>query len=233
MSQKLTDIFNNADKTSRSLAFRLQQVLDHLPAQLERMKQEYPGKDILLIQVPVDNGHDVTKPMDERRADIEAAAERTGRVLRVFEEKIIDAFPHINCVINGSNSLWGDHVFLNIVTSEESVIAQMRRAGIDPKSGMETIQGLQKIKSEKELGAYFSLHQSLDMVQGISVQVRAENGDANNMGPVTFTGWGPNPAQYHGRYLFWEVDAAWPKPALLPGFEGKVGPKAKQKPPQP
>lgn len=232
MAAKLTDIFNAADQASRSLAERLEQVLDALPAKLADLKAAHPDKDILLVQVPIDNKYDKTKPYAEQSADVEAAMQRVGRVAAAFEKELAERFPQVNCSMSCSNSVWGDLLSLNIVTSEESLVARLNRAGLAPQSPQEAFEGMQRIMSEREVAEYFSLHQSLEMVHHSLHQVRAKGGDPDTMGPVTFSGMGmPNPAQYHGRYVFWDVDGTWPKPALLPEFKHIFD--KKNDPPQP
>jgi hypothetical protein len=232
MAAKLTDIFNAADQASRSLAARLDQILEALPEKLADFKVAHPDKDILLVQVPIDNKYDKSKSPEERSGDVAAAMARVGRVAAAFEKELVERFPQINCNMNSSNSVWGDHLALTIVTSEESLVARLRRAGISPQSPQEAFEGMQRIMPKRALTEYFSLHQSMEMVHHGMLEMRVNGSDPDTMGPVTFTGMGmPNPAKYHGRYAFWDVDSAWPKPALLSEFKHIFD--TKNKPPQP
>ncbi|MDP2205798.1 MAG: hypothetical protein Q8K65_05770 [Alphaproteobacteria bacterium] len=232
MAAKLTDIFNAADQASRSLAARLDQILEALPEKIAELKAQHPDKDILLVQVPIDNKYDKNKSPEERSGDVAAAMARVGRVAAAFEKELVERFPQINCNMSSSNSVWGDFLSLTIVTSEESLVARLHRAGISPQNPQEAFEGMQRIMPKRALAEYFSLHQSIEMVHHAALQMRVNGGDPETMGPVTFEGMGmPNPAKYHGRYAFWDVDGTWPKPALLPEFKHIFD--KKNKPPQP
>lgn len=215
MTAKLTDIFNSADAASRSLAQRLQQVLDALPEKLDQMPA---GKDILLVQVPVDHKYPPSQSPMERAAAAQAAQMRIAPVLYAFDNALMQKFPQMDVSLRTSNSIWGEHIFVNIVTSQPSVSAGVIAAGVDPQNPSAVMQGMQSLLGAKGMSDYLMLQQSLEMIQSSLMQTRAAGMDPDKMGAVRFSGYGPKPEKYHGRYMFWDVDAAWPKPAVLPEF---------------
>ena len=215
MTAKLTDIFNTADAASRSLAQRLQQVLDALP---EKLGQMPAGKDILLVQVPVDHKYPPSLTHMERAAAVQAAQARTTPVVHAFEKVLMEKFPQVDASLTASNSIWGEQIFVNIVTSQPSVSARLIAAGVPPENPHAVMQGMQNLLGEKGMTDYLLMQQSLQMIQSGMVQARVAGMDPDKMGPVRFSGFGPKPEKYHGRYTFWDVDTAWPKPALLPEF---------------
>src|SRR6218665_60526 len=130
MTAKLTDIFNTADAASRSLAQRLQQVLDALPEKLDQMPA---GKDILLVQVPVDHKYPPSLTPTDRAAAAQAAQTRIIPVLHAFDRALMQKFPQVDVSLRTSNSIWGEHIFVNIVTSQPSVSAGLIAAGVSPQ----------------------------------------------------------------------------------------------------
>ncbi len=216
MARRLSDVFNTADQEGRTLAARLDQFMDGLPAKMAALAKADPSKDIILAQIPLNTARDKAQADD---------------IIGAFQLAFVETFPDIDCHIIGSNSIWGDHVFLSVITSEKSPLAKMHENGFFPKDGNAFFAQLQKDMSEEALHGYIALRSCMDMVQSAIVQCRLNDTDPNKMGPVTFEGWGPNPADYHGRYTFWDVDPAWPKPEVLPEFKEKFGNRQAPKPP--
>jgi len=217
MARKLSDLFNTAEQHGRTLAARLDQFMDALPAKMATLAAEEPEKDIILAQIPLDPARDKGQ---------------TEKIVAAFQLAFIEKFPDIDCHIMGSNSVWGDHVFLSVVTSQQSPIAAMHRKGIFPKDGNEVFAQMQKDMTEDARREYIALRSCMEMVHSAIVQCRVNDSDPNQMGPVDFEGWGPNPAVYHGRYAFWDVDPAWPKPEVLPQFKAQFGKSQQPKPPK-
>lgn len=217
MVRKLSDAFNTADQHGRTLAARLDQFMDALPAKLTALAKDDPSKDIILAQIPLSTARDKAKAEE---------------IIGAFQLAFVEKFPDIDCHIMGSNAIWGDHIFLSVITSEKSPLAKMHENGFFPKDGNAFFAQLQKDMSEEALHSHIALRSSMDMVHGMMVEFRASGHDANTMGPVTFEGWGPNPADYHGRYTYWDIDPTWPKPALLPEFKEKFAHRQTPKPPQ-
>lgn len=214
MQPKLNEVFNKNDKVCQSLAERLEQVLAALSAKLSSLPE---GQDILMVQVPIDQKYAEGLTPQARSEAVQAAMQSYRRVVQAFEMKAIEKFPDIDIKANSSNSVWGDHIFLTIVTSQPSVTAKVLAAGARPENPAEVSQAMQKVLGEKGSSSYVLMQGALQMVHGMMQETRAAGKDPNNMGQIDFDA-GPNPARYHGRYAFWDVDPSWPKPALLPEF---------------
>ncbi len=205
MSKKLADIFNHLSKPQVEAASRLDTVLDTLQAKIDSMKTTDPSKDMIMIQLPLG----------------EMPADKTWDIMIGFEKELAKRYPQVDCMMGGTNSIWGNAIFITLTIGRDNDMAKALKAGLDPRDYNEYYDNVMKRLGEAKGMERFAEKANFDTIHSVLHRVTADGGDANAAGPVRTsipTSAYSRPHEFFGRYTMWDVDASWPKPALLPQF---------------